>query len=117
MDRLEFQKLTITAEGKGPFTIKWLGVSQARDPAASINPYIEKLAGELGAGPVEVDFTELEYMNSSTVTPIIAMCQLFDKKGIATTLRYDAGSSWQTATFKALITLSRVMKNITVVSA
>ncbi len=114
MDNLEFQTLEIVVERGSPTQIKWLGVSQARDPASIINPYFEKLAEELQGGPVVVDFKKLEYMNSSTVSSIVAMCQLFEKKGIQTTLRYDKSSSWQEASFRALITLSKTMEHVVV---
>ena len=114
MDSLKYQSLEIVVETGNPTLIKWLGVSQARDPASVLNPYFGKLAEDLQKGPVIVDFTKMEYMNSSTDSAILAMCRLFEKKGIQATLQYDKSTTWQVASFKALITLSRVMNHIVI---
>ena len=114
MDNLKLDDLEIVVTNGDPTIIKWLGISQSRKPEVTLNPFFEELAQSLGNVKVIVDFTELEYMNSSTVSPIIMICKNFDKKGIQTTIRYNGNSDWQGATFKGLSTLAKVMKNIEV---
>jgi anti-anti-sigma regulatory factor len=114
MDNLKLDDLEIVITNGDPTIIKWLGISQSRKPEVTLNPFFEELAQSLGNVAVIVDFTELEYMNSSTVSPIIMLCKKFNEKGIATTIRYSGTSDWQAATFKGLSTLAKVMKNIQV---
>ena len=114
MESLQQDELLIAITEGNPLIIKWTGVCQDKNPGASINPYFDKIAAELGPDPVIVSFTELDYMNSSTISPIIYMCKLLDKKNIKTVLQYNKASDWQHAVFKGLNTLSRMMKNITV---
>ncbi|MDJ0763942.1 MAG: hypothetical protein QNJ97_13255 [Myxococcota bacterium] len=114
MDNLKKDELEIVVEAGNPVTIQWLGVSQFRNPSDFIDPYFEKLVEALQGKEVVVDFANLKYMNSSTVSPIIKMCRLFDEKSVPTTIVYNKSSDWQAATFKALISLSRVMKHVKV---
>lgn len=116
MDSYKVDELEIEVVRGNPTIIKWRGVSQGINPGSSINPFFDILVRKLKDEEVVVDFCELEYMNSSTVPPIVNLCKLFDAKKIITTIRYSAASSWQPAIFKGLVTLSRILKNITVES-
>ena len=99
-----------------PTLVTWRGVSQFKDPSSILRPFVEELSDKLEGKSVIVDFTELEYMSSSTVPSIIYMCKIFDRKNIDTVVRYNKSSVWQTATFKGLKTLSGSLKRLKVES-
>ena len=94
--------------------MQWHGQSVDRSPSALLNPYLDGLINDLKGTELIVDFIKLEYMNSSTVPPIIQFLKNIDASGITTTITYDANSKWQAASFKALETLALMMNNITV---
>jgi hypothetical protein len=52
-------------------TVRWLGVSDAREPAVHLTPFLSSILDELANRSVTVDFREFEYMNSATVSPLI----------------------------------------------
>lgn len=114
MENLVADNLKILVQDGAEAVMQWQGTSTAREPAAIINPYVDKIVPLLKNKPVRVDFTQLQYMNSSTVTPIIRLIRLFDSEGIKTTVIYDKNSKWQQASFKALETLARMLDNIDV---
>ena len=56
--------------------MKWLGKSRERDPGAMLYPYFNEIINEIKEGDLTIDFSELEYMNSSTVPPILKLFKL-----------------------------------------
>ncbi|MBN1496590.1 MAG: hypothetical protein JXA07_07465 [Spirochaetes bacterium] len=103
----------ILTEGN-PNTITWIGKSEARDPSSIINPYFKNIFDKLKGKALEIKFEQLKYMNSSTVPPIIQLIKNLEESGIKSTITYDKDSKWQIASFKALETIVRTMKNISV---
>ncbi len=114
MANLKEGELEITIRGGRKGLITWKGRSESREPSAVLNPYLKKEIEGLSCSELEVDFTKLNYMNSSTVPPIIQMVKNLNTKGISTKVYYDKSLRWQVASFKALETISRSLKNIDV---
>lgn len=108
-------EINITEEDDERVKINWLGVSNARDPAVIINPIIDKITAELDCKEVTIDFTDLEYINSSTVPPIVRLIKEIHKKSIKTYVAYDHSSKWQQESFRALGTLAKVLRNVVIV--
>ena len=107
--------LVIKLEKKGGNVVmSWLGKSRERDPAALLNPYFDEIASEVEGSKITVDFINLEYMNSSTVPPIIQFVKRLDTLNVITNVYYDKSSEWQSASFKALGTISQGLKNINI---
>jgi hypothetical protein len=91
--------------------ISFVGRSDDRNPAKFLNPFFDELVNELD-GELDVEFRELEFMNSSTVPPLLHFIKNLDKKGIQSCFYYSKDSRWQTASFKALKTISEALKSI-----
>lgn len=106
-------KIVFNQQG-GKTKMSWIGQSDDRNPAVSLNPYLDSLIEDLKGTELLVEYRQLEYMNSSTVPPIIQFLKKLNTNGIKTQITYDANSKWQCASFKALETLSLMMNNITV---
>lgn len=106
--------LEIKLEKGTKVVMSWLGISNARDPSIEIDPYVDNVLNELNSREIELDFSRLEYMNSSTVTPIIRMIRALDKKNVKTLVIYQRTSKWQQASFKALGSLSKTLPNVSV---
>lgn len=82
--------------------IKWLGESKEREPIKFINPVFDKIYAKDSVNPLILDFTNLEYMNSSTVTPIVKQIERAKKQGRKLEIRYKKGLRWQELSFSAL---------------
>ena len=92
----------------------WRGRSAAGNPGFRLNPYLNDLADELAGRKLLVSFQKLEYMNSSTVSPVIQFVKNLNDRGIRTRITYDGRSKWQSASFKALGGLAIMLKHISV---
>ncbi len=107
-------KIVISNQGGNKYNMTWIGQSDDRNPSASLNPYLDSLIPALKGSQLVIEYTRLEYMNSSTVPPIIQFIKKLNLNKIKTLIHYDASSKWQSASFKALETLSLMMPHITV---
>jgi len=115
MENMKEGTLSIEIDDGEKITMSWHGRSESREPASVLNPYLVKLIDSISGKELIVDFTKLEYMNSSTVPPIIQMIKNLNTKAIITKIFYDKESKWQAASFKALETISKTMTSIEVV--
>lgn len=114
MANLKDNNLEIIFEAGNKNLITWKGKSDARDPSSILNPYFDEMLSQLLNKELEVNFTHLEYMNSSTVPPIIQLIKKLEENAIKSVILYDKNSKWQLASFKALETIVRTMNNIEV---
>jgi len=94
-------------------TMIWRGISDARSPNDFLGPVFKKIIGELGPRTITVDFSHLEFMNSSTVSPIISLLKELDRVGTKTRVVFGA-EEWQQVHMRCIRTIARVLKNITV---
>ena len=97
--------LTIeVAEQDTSIDVKWAGKSIDREPAKFISPIlvqILKSASEMNKRIV-MDFQNLKYMNSSTITPIIKILDRAQKGMTKITILYCKSTKWQELNFTAL---------------
>jgi len=98
----------------GRTIIQWKGKSDDRDPGIDLDPYLTTLASECKETAVDVEFMDLEFMNSSTVQPILLFMKELSRLGITAVLKYRKDLSWQEASFRALRTVSTRMPGVTV---
>jgi len=96
--KLEVQDLEHAIE------IVWLGKSTARDPGTFITPILTELLQESrsAARTISMDFRRLEYMNSSTITPVIRMLNEAKRGSAKVLILYESKSRWQELSFSAL---------------
>ncbi len=107
-------RLNITiAKDENKTIMSWIGMSESRSPGALLDPYLDGIIDELH-GELLIEFRELEYMNSSTVQPIVQFIKKLDTNSLKATISYDKDSKWQAASFKALETITKQMEHITI---
>jgi hypothetical protein len=84
----------------------WTGKSADREPGRFILPVLlDVIERARAAGkPVVLDFLELEYMNSSTFTPIVKSLSEARKAMVTVVLEYSLQRKWQALSFSALRT-------------
>ena len=97
--------LTIRVDDLGDrYEVHWSGKSTARNPSQFIAPILTATmqAAEKNSRMVVLDFTRVEYMNSSTVTPVIRVLDEAKRKGLEVEVVYAADLKWQELSFSAL---------------
>lgn len=99
------RNLSLTVEDDGHvIRVEWRGKSTAREPGSFIAPILTnalKQSRRTGR-PMVMDFLKIEYMNSSTITPIIRILDEAKRKGNTVTVLYKSSLKWQELSFSAL---------------
>ena len=99
------KSLTLRVDDVGErYEVHWSGKSTARNPSQFIAPILKATmqAAEDNGRMVRLDFTQIEYMNSSTVTPVIRVLDAAKRKQIEVEVVYAADLRWQELSFSAL---------------
>jgi anti-anti-sigma regulatory factor len=110
--KFENEGLTIlVSQSHGEATIAWRGESGSRNPGDFLTPITTRLVKELRGLSVTIDFSRLEYMNSSTVGPLIACIKSFDGLG-APVLVVFSDEDWQRTHVQCMRTIARTLKNV-----
>lgn len=91
-------------EDDNAVAIQFLGKSILRDPNEFVMPILLKYLAEAKASGrrVVLDFCQLAYMNSSTLTPIIKILEKVRVGEGSLTIRYQKTLKWQHISFSAL---------------
>jgi hypothetical protein len=82
------------------------GKSSDREPGRFIMPVLQDAIERARAtnAPLVLDFSGLEYMNSSTFTPVVKSLGIARAAGITIVLQYSLARKWQALSFSALRT-------------
>jgi hypothetical protein len=76
-----------------------------------LNPLISKLAKDLANQNVVIDFSELTYMNSATVAPLINSIKSLDATAASVLVRFS-DQDWQRTHVQCVRTISRALKKV-----
>lgn len=92
------------ADTEALLSLKWLGKSNARDPGATLHPYLDKIAtaAKANGATVEMRLNELEYFNSSTLAALIRAIRRFREQGTKVVVSYQESAGWQRRSCEAL---------------
>jgi hypothetical protein len=90
----------------GEVRVAWSGKSADREPGRFLVPALSALLAEArGQGArLVLDFGALDYMNSSTFTPVVKILDEARRGRVPITLEYSQGKKWQALSFSALRT-------------
>ena len=85
--------------------LRFLGKSMLREPGEFLLPLLLKTLAEAidGKKRIVLDFRELAYMNSSTLTPVIKILERARVGKGEITLVYRKALKWQDISFSALV--------------
>lgn len=100
-----FNQLTIEVTNKGDkLELVWLGRSTDRNPGAFLRPLLMDAINDAKKEnkPVEINFKSLEFMNSSTITPVIKILEFSRQNKINLRIIYNNQEKWQELSFAAL---------------
>lgn len=86
--------------------LRWSGRSNERDPGHFLMPILaESFETARAEGlPLVLDFVGLDYMNSSTFTPVVKALDEARRLSVPIVLEYGLASRWQALSFSALRT-------------
>ena len=84
--------------------VVWSGKSNSREPERFLAPILQGALQMAGAGArkVVLDFTGLEYMNSSTFSPLVKMLGDAATGGHRVEVEFSQSRKWQALSFSAL---------------
>jgi hypothetical protein len=90
-------------EDDASIIIKWLGKSVDREPGVFIIPIMTKVMERSSdTKKVIMDFCALEFMNSSTFTPVSKIMETAKAGNIQLQILYKQSVNWQELSFSAL---------------
>ena len=108
-------ELTIKIEeNHNEVTMEWIGKSRDREPSKTLVPFFSEVVNDVAGKRLNIDFRNLDIMNSSTVPPIVRFVKNLEDNGIVTKIFYDSNIEWQEASFRALETVAMRFKNISI---
>lgn len=91
----------------------WRGASDTRRPSTLLEPVFKDVVRQLGSRRLIIDFRELDFMNSSTVSPIITLLKTLNQDGIETHVIFG-NEEWQQVHMRCIRTICRVFKHVAV---
>ncbi|MBW2310703.1 MAG: hypothetical protein JRF35_06470 [Deltaproteobacteria bacterium] len=91
-------------ENEASFNIKWMGTSIEREPTRFITPIlVDFIKKSIDCNKkIILDFRELGYMNSSTITPVIKILERAKRGRNQIEVLYQKSLKWQDLIFSAL---------------
>ena len=96
------------SEDDEAITAVWSGKSIEREPGKFITPLLTRLIRRCSERDKRLllDFRSIDFMNSSTITPIIKLLERAKRGSSRMTVIYDSESKWQELIFSALTIFS-----------
>lgn len=82
--------------------ISFLGKSRDRQPAQFLLPFFDEIFTKNPDKMLVIDFSKLEYLNSSTITPIVKQIDRCRKENRKLEILYKKDLKWQELSFSAL---------------
>jgi hypothetical protein len=114
--RFEHEELTITTSRTGSSAvIAWQGISDSRSPGTALIPALQRIAESVLGAEVTVDLTQLEYMNSATVAPLLGLIKSLDD-GNKPVLVLFSDADWQRTHLNCMTTVALTLRNVRVES-
>lgn len=109
-ERLSIRRI----QTKTQYILSWSGECDFRNPSEILTPVLHSVLPELRDRQLVLDFRELYFMNSASVTPILAFVKSLCSKNIQVHLIYSGSLSWQRTTAMSMRALGRALKLLSV---
>jgi hypothetical protein len=94
------------SQGPDEVRVVWTGKSADREPGRFLVPVLAEILERARAASARLvhDFSALDYMNSSTFTPVVKALDEARRAGVPLVLEYSLARKWQALSFSALRT-------------
>jgi anti-sigma regulatory factor (Ser/Thr protein kinase) len=114
IEQFKTDELTIRVADSGKsVSMLWIGKSRLRNPGVVLFPYFQGIIGSLKGKSLACDFSNLDYMNSSTILSIMNFARMLNENRIQSVFSYKKSREWQVASFEAFGVVIRGMAYIT----
>lgn len=100
-DKLEDLELLYT-EKDDTIKMEWRGLSTLQNPTTILEPYLKKTAETFKGKNIEIDFTNIQFINSSSFVTICSFITLLNTLQVHTKIIYDESRDWQRFSFSVL---------------
>ncbi len=102
--RYQDRDLVLEVSEGDALVVAWRGKSNDREPGRFLVPVFAQLLARAAEAkkPIVMDFSAVEYMNSSTFTPLVKLLDEAKRAGAGVVLQYDSQTKWQALSFSAL---------------
>lgn len=110
MENLTAGALTIeAADASDTIRVRWQGRCTERNPSKVLTPFFTSTLATAAARsvPIEMNFEDLEYLNSSAITLMIHFLRDAHRQGIRLILLFNPAMRWQKLTADAVRALGR----------
>ena len=110
-------ELTLEArQDPGELRLSWRGRSSDREPGRFLLPVLSQLVETCRRSSLRLclDFSPLDYMNSSTFTPVVKAIDEARRSGVPIALEYSQAKKWQALSFSALRTFETTDGSVSV---
>ena len=115
MPGLKIDKLTIiVTEEKNSVSIDWEGLCDLKNPGQILKDFFFKIFDAYTGKKLIMSFINLKYVNSSTISPIIALLRKLNELKISSTVIYDKTCFWQEISFKSFIAITAKLEYIVI---
>ncbi len=116
METFADAELTLEVSEAHDVVVTWKGRSVAREPGAFVLPILLRAieSAQRHGKRVVIDFRAIEYLNSSTITPVVRVLEQAKRGEAQLTVRYDSSQKWQSLAFSALYLFGTADGRITV---
>lgn len=94
-------------------TVTWTGSSDSRDPSELLGPLIRQITQELHGQRVVLDFSQVEYMNSGSLAPMIDLIRELDEVSPQLVVRF-ADDDWQLFFCRCVRSFARTLRHVRV---
>ena len=116
LDKFEIQPRLETRPEGARLRLMWRGEMALRDPSVPIAPYLEKCLTSTAANVcVILDFTQVAFMNSSSLLPVIAFVKRVDALHRSCELCYSNAVGWQRVSYNSMKVLCQRLAGVKVV--
>ncbi len=96
--------------------IIWRGVFDALNPNQTLGEFLWKQQEGLRNRDVLVDFSKMEFLNSTTLAVMLRFVKELDAIILKLTLKFNTAESWQMVSFRCMKAISRTLKNTEVLT-
>lgn len=94
-------------------TMLWKGQSGSKNADQIITNYLRNFVTEIPAGhELVIRFNDLEYFNSTSITPILEFFSIMNSRKVPTKVYYNKQSFYQNMSFKPLQAVVARMANV-----
>lgn len=111
------ERMRVTViESEQQVIVTWRGVFDALNPNQTLGEFLTRQCEALRNRDVLVDFSKMEFLNSTTLAVMLRFVKDLDAVTQKLTLKFNTAESWQMVSFRCMKSISRALKHTEVLA-